>query len=90
MKPGDYALAISLVASGQITLSDKLVTHRYAFKDAQAAFSAAHAGKGADGKPVVKVIMWVAGGARICKPWERDAELHFVIVMVRNEPRIDR
>jgi D-xylulose reductase len=57
MKPGDYALAISLVASGQITLSDKLVTHRYAFKDAQAAFSAAHAGKGADGKPVIKVIM---------------------------------
>lgn len=56
-QPGDYALAISLVASGQITLSEKLVTHRYAFSDAQAAFSAAHAGKGADGKPVIKVIM---------------------------------
>ena len=55
-QPGDYALAISLVASGRIKLAE-LVTHRYAFEEAEKAFAAARAGSGADGKPVIKVLM---------------------------------
>ena len=39
-----YPAAIALVASGQIHL-DALVTHRYAFADAQAAFEFADAEK---------------------------------------------
>ncbi|KAJ9127317.1 hypothetical protein QFC24_000724 [Naganishia onofrii] len=54
--PGDYALAISLVATGRIKLAE-LVTHRYAFEEAEKAFAAARAGSGADGKPVIKVLM---------------------------------
>jgi hypothetical protein len=35
----------------------ELVTHRYAFEEAEKAFATARAGSGADGKPVIKVLM---------------------------------
>ncbi|KAG9006635.1 hypothetical protein FRB94_000561 [Tulasnella sp. JGI-2019a] len=54
--PGDYALAISLVAQGKIDLKP-LVTHRYKFDDAVEAFEAMKAGKGKDGKGVIKAII---------------------------------
>lgn len=56
---GDYALAISLVASGRISLA-RLVTHRFAFTDAVAAFQATKEGKGADGKGIIKAMSELA------------------------------
>ena len=55
-RAGDYELAIGLVASGKIDLKP-LVTHRFLFEDAVAAFAANVAGKGPDGKPVIKIII---------------------------------
>ncbi|KAJ7068382.1 xylitol dehydrogenase [Mycena amicta] len=54
--PGDYPLAISLVAQGKINLKP-LVTHRFAFDNAIEAFAATRAGKSADGKGVIKAII---------------------------------
>jgi len=54
--PGDYPLAISLVAAGKIDLKP-LVTHRYKFEDAITAFAATRAGKSEDGKGVIKAII---------------------------------
>ncbi|KAG6873737.1 hypothetical protein C0995_011556 [Termitomyces sp. Mi166 len=54
--PGSYPLAIALVAQGKINLKP-LVTHRYGFKDAIAAFQATRAGKSEDGKGVIKAII---------------------------------
>ncbi|KAF8639679.1 hypothetical protein AX17_000943 [Amanita inopinata Kibby_2008] len=54
--PGDYPLAISLVAQGKVDLKP-LVSHRFAFTDAIAAFKATRDGKGEDGKGVIKVII---------------------------------
>jgi len=54
--PGDYELAISLVAQGKINLKP-LVTHRFKFEDARAAFEATKAGKGADAKGLIKAII---------------------------------
>ncbi|KAH8116780.1 xylitol dehydrogenase [Phellopilus nigrolimitatus] len=54
--PGDYALAISLTSSGKIDLKS-LITHRFAFDDAPSAFEAMKAGKGLDGRDVLKVII---------------------------------
>ncbi|KAF8914010.1 xylitol dehydrogenase [Gymnopilus junonius] len=54
--PGDYPLAISLVASGKIDLKP-LVTHRFKFEDAIVAFKATRAGKSEDGKGVIKAII---------------------------------
>ncbi|KAF4619831.1 hypothetical protein D9613_005325 [Agrocybe pediades] len=54
--PGDYPLAISLVASGKIDLKP-LVTHRFKFDDAIAAFKATRTGKSEDGKGVIKAII---------------------------------
>ncbi|KAI0796728.1 xylitol dehydrogenase [Abortiporus biennis] len=54
--PGDYALAIALVAQGKIDLKP-LVTHRFKFDDAIDAFKATREGKGADGNPVIKAII---------------------------------
>ncbi|KAL9712865.1 hypothetical protein Ac2012v2_004104 [Leucoagaricus gongylophorus] len=54
--PGDYPLAISLAASEKVDLKP-LVTHRYAFKDAIAAFRATRVGKSEDGKGVIKAII---------------------------------
>ena len=53
---GDYALSISLVERGLIDLKP-LVTHRYEFENARAAFDATKVGKGPDGKPVIKCII---------------------------------
>jgi len=53
---GDYHMAIALAASGKIDLKP-LVTHRYPFNEAVEAFEATQAGKGADGKPVIKTII---------------------------------
>ncbi|KAK4686211.1 D-xylulose reductase, partial [Tremellales sp. Uapishka_1] len=47
--PGDYPLAISLVSRGLIDLKP-LITHRYKFTDALAAFQTTQKGKGEDGK----------------------------------------
>jgi len=47
--PGDYPLAISLVANGKVDLKP-LVTHRYKFDEAVIAFEATRAGKSNDGK----------------------------------------
>ncbi|KJA30137.1 hypothetical protein HYPSUDRAFT_32232 [Hypholoma sublateritium FD-334 SS-4] len=54
--PGDYPLAISLVANGKIDLKP-LVTHRFNFNDAITAFKATRNGKSDDGKGVIKVII---------------------------------
>ncbi|KAE9397113.1 GroES-like protein [Gymnopus androsaceus JB14] len=53
---GDYPLAISLVAQGKVDLKP-LVTHRYNFNDAIAAFKATRAGKSEDGKDVIKAVI---------------------------------
>jgi D-xylulose reductase len=54
--PGDYPLAISLVANGKIDLKP-LVTHRFNFDEAVIAFEATRAGKSNDGKGVIKAII---------------------------------
>jgi len=54
--PGDYPMAIGLVAQGKIDLRP-LVTHRYNFEDAEVAFKATQAGKSEDGKGVIKAII---------------------------------
>ncbi|KDR83630.1 hypothetical protein GALMADRAFT_235925 [Galerina marginata CBS 339.88] len=54
--PGDYPLAISMVASGKIDLKP-LVTHRFNFDEAIVAFKATKAGKSEDGKGVIKAII---------------------------------
>ncbi|KAK7061824.1 xylitol dehydrogenase [Favolaschia claudopus] len=54
--PGDYPLAIALVAQGKINLKP-LVTHRFPFDQAIAAFKATRAGKSEDGKGVIKAII---------------------------------
>ncbi|TFK43427.1 xylitol dehydrogenase [Crucibulum laeve] len=54
--PGDYPLAIGLVAQGKVDLKP-LVTHRFTFKEAITAFKATRAGKGEDGKGVIKAII---------------------------------
>lgn len=54
--PGDYPLAISLVARGLIDLKP-LVTQRYQFDDALEAFGATANGKDGNGKPVIKCII---------------------------------
>lgn len=46
-------MALDLVASGKIQLKD-VITHRYAFKDALAAFECMRDGKGYDGKAPIK------------------------------------
>lgn len=53
---GDYPLSISLVSRGLVDLKP-LVTHRYAFKDAEEAFNITKTGHGKDGKPVIKCII---------------------------------
>ncbi|KAF7791065.1 hypothetical protein EIP86_002026 [Pleurotus ostreatoroseus] len=53
---GDYELAIALVTAGKIDLKP-LVTHRFSFEQAKEAFAANRAGKGPDGKPVIKSII---------------------------------
>lgn len=52
---GDYALAISLVSQGRIDLAP-LVTHRFEFADAVAAFEATKNGKGSDGRGIIKAM----------------------------------
>jgi D-xylulose reductase len=54
--PGDYPLAIALVAQRRVDLKP-LVTHRFTFQDAIAAFNATKDGRGEDGKGVIKVII---------------------------------
>ncbi|KAI6130421.1 xylitol dehydrogenase [Pisolithus croceorrhizus] len=54
--PGDYPLAISLVARGRVDLRP-LVSHRFSFQDAHLAFETARNGKGIDGKGVIKTII---------------------------------
>lgn len=44
---------MDLVAKGKIQLKD-IITHRYSFKDARAAFEAMKNGAGYDGKPPIK------------------------------------
>jgi D-xylulose reductase len=47
--PGDYAMSISLVARGLISLTP-LITHRFSFLDAVEAFEVTSAGKDRSGK----------------------------------------
>ncbi|GAB1519922.1 hypothetical protein RhiTH_002993 [Rhizoctonia solani] len=54
--PGDYQLAIALVSQGKVDLKP-LVTHRFEFTDAVAAFNTTKTGKGPDGKGVIKAII---------------------------------
>jgi len=53
---GDYPMAISLVSSGKIDVKP-LITHRFPFEDAEAAFETARTGKGPDGQAVIKAIV---------------------------------
>jgi len=54
--PGDYALAIALVAQGKIDLKP-LITHRFAFTDAVKAFQVTRNGKSEDGRGVIKAVI---------------------------------
>jgi len=54
--PGDYELAIALVAQKKIDLKP-LVTHRFKFDDAAEAFHTTRSGKGKDGKGVIKAMI---------------------------------
>ncbi|KAM6495787.1 xylitol dehydrogenase [Amanita muscaria] len=54
--PGDYPLAISLVAQGRVDLKP-LITHRFTFENAKVAFEATKTGKSEDGKGVIKAII---------------------------------
>jgi len=54
--PGDYPLAINLVAQGRIDLKP-LVTHRFTFDEAKTAFQTNKQGKSGDGKAVIKAII---------------------------------
>ena len=51
---GDYEKSIALAAERKIDVT-RLVTHRYAFKDANKAFDAVTRGTGEDGKTCIKV-----------------------------------
>ncbi|KAI0736184.1 xylitol dehydrogenase [Fomitopsis betulina] len=54
--PGDYPLAIALVAQGKVDLKP-LITHRYTFDQAVEAFQTTRLGKSADGKGVIKAVI---------------------------------
>ncbi|KAF9247310.1 chaperonin 10-like protein [Melanogaster broomeanus] len=54
--PGDYPLAIALVAQGKVDLKP-LVSHRFSFDDAILAFQTTRDGKSSDGKGVIKAII---------------------------------
>lgn len=54
--PGDYPMAIALVSQGNVDLRS-IVTHRYLFEEAHAAFEATRIGKSKDGKGVIKAII---------------------------------
>jgi D-xylulose reductase len=54
--PGDYPMAISLVARGLIDLKP-LVTHRFKFEEAVKAFGVTQNGKDEDGK-VSSLLSW--------------------------------
>ena len=54
--PGDYPMAISLVARGLIDLKP-LVTHRFKFEEAVKAFGVTQNGKDEDGKSAIKCII---------------------------------
>ena len=55
-QPGDYQLAIALVAQNRIDLKP-LVTHRFSFEQAVDAFQTTRAGKSPDGKAVIKAVI---------------------------------
>ncbi|THH14889.1 hypothetical protein EW146_g5503 [Bondarzewia mesenterica] len=53
---GDYRLAVALASHGKIDLKP-MVTHRFAFTDAVAAFNATKAGRTEDGRALIKAII---------------------------------
>ncbi|TNY17626.1 xylitol dehydrogenase [Rhodotorula diobovata] len=53
---GVYPLAMDLVARGAVNLK-ALITHRYSFREAPKAFQANMAGKGEDGRPLIKAVI---------------------------------
>ncbi|BGP49477.1 hypothetical protein JCM10450v2_005368 [Rhodotorula kratochvilovae] len=53
---GVYNLAMDLVARGAVNLK-ALISHRYTFPDALKAFEANLAGKGEDGRPLIKAVI---------------------------------
>lgn len=55
-KPGDYSLAIALVASGKVDVKS-LVSHRFPFTQAYEALEITRSGKSPDSKGVIKVII---------------------------------
>lgn len=57
MQPGAFQLAVDLVAQGKVDLKP-LITHTFAFKDAEAAYNALYEQKGPDGKPPIKAIIY--------------------------------
>ncbi|KAG1871146.1 chaperonin 10-like protein [Suillus tomentosus] len=54
--PGDYSLAIALVASGKVDVKF-LISHRFPFTQASEAFEITRNGKSPDGKGVIKVMI---------------------------------
>ncbi|EOR00926.1 hypothetical protein E3P92_00361 [Wallemia ichthyophaga] len=54
--PGAYDLAIDLVSQGKINLKE-LHTHSFAYNDALSAFDSTKAGKGKDGKSLIKAVI---------------------------------
>lgn len=54
--PGAYDLAIDLVSQGKINLKP-LHTHSFAYNDALGAFESTKAGRGKDGKSLIKAVI---------------------------------
>jgi len=54
--PGDYRLALALAAQKKVDLRP-LVTHRFKFEDAVAAFDATKKGRSEDGRSLIKAII---------------------------------
>ncbi|CAD6576047.1 MAG: hypothetical protein CYPHOPRED_005857 [Cyphobasidiales sp. Tagirdzhanova-0007] len=55
-RAGVYKQSLNLIAQKKVDLK-RLITHRYAFEDAEAAFQCMIDGKGADGKTPIKCII---------------------------------
>ncbi|GAA6062076.1 hypothetical protein JCM10212_006499 [Sporobolomyces blumeae] len=54
---GAYRLALDLVARGAVNLKS-LISHRYTFNESKIAFEANKAGKGQDGRPLIKAVIY--------------------------------
>lgn len=52
-----YPAALDMISAGRLPNIEKLVTHRFPLTETKVAFEALAAGKAADGKPVMKIMI---------------------------------